>query len=848
MHFRFTVLETNLNRTEFRWKWLRFLQQTFVLATILSAGVLLFGTAIIAGWVTSKSAATTFYALLAVIGFIVWAILVIALVARTIDRNWLAAALERADSRLLDRLNTLLFLERNRGKPGADSFSLRIARQTQALLAEKPAPSPFRATGSWAWLLILAATLTVTVLVYQRFSPWERLLIAAATKSVNEGRSEKSLELALPPANTLEENQSWGEVRITEPGADLKVTKVDVVPLQIEAAANQSLKQVGWVSTINGTEESPHELPPPTEPKYAVYQPVVYLDELRLSDWDVMTYYARASTENDNAFASEVFFLEVRPFREDILKMPGGASSKACINELSGLINRQQHIIRQTHHHVQKPQSAENLQAQDRKKLAEAETDLGEATQHLYARTASSMENLPIGDLLDNLAKAEKSLTGASKQLAENSMPSAQNLERSALADLVAARKNLQKVISDNPKAFEEPEEQTPAPDLSSKLNAMAEFRNESKAAREFVQNAVEQQKKIEQQARAAARSDYQKLADQQKRLEENLSSFEQQHPQPFKGIETASKETHQAMAQASESLQNRKTDARNDAQKARQQLEKLNEAVKDSSAGQQLSDAYRLKKMLDQQIEVYGQCASPDGKVSDSDLQKTVNASRETINQLKKIAEQEPTRDAFGQPLRDSLNGTNKVDLDARLNQVQQAQDPASKRDRAAGVKEALGKVSKAFNDSQPQATQMAQKTDSLKTPEQESFGRGLSQLESLIKQQQRGRNLSAEEQAKQSAEALFNLQTGLRSEYGNNENVDQILLKMEQLLKTEQPLEVGNLKKLMDELQHFSVETSDQLARKQDKPEVTNIDAARLPPAYRGRIQKYFQKLSEK
>jgi hypothetical protein len=50
------------------------------------------------------------------------------------------------------------------------------------------------------------------------------------------------------------------------------------------------------------------------------------------------------------------------------------------------------------------------------------------------------------------------------------------------------------------------------------------------------------------------------------------------------------------------------------------------------------------------------------------------------------------------------------------------------------------------------------------------------------------------------------------------------------------------------LDQLQHFSVETADHLAKREDKPEVTNIDPSRLPPAYRGRIQKYFQKLSEK
>ena len=106
----------------------------------------------------------------------------------------------------------------------------------------------------------------------------------------------------------------------------------------------------------------------------------------------------------------------------------------------------------------------------------------------------------------------------------------------------------------------------------------------------------------------------------------------------------------------------------------------------------------------------------------------------------------------------------------------------------------------------------------------------------------------ISPKDRARQGREALYNLQSGLRAQSGDNDRGNQILLHLEKLLKPETPLEVADLKKLMDELQHFSVETSDHLAKKEDKPEVTNIDPSRLPPAYRGRIQKYFQKLSER
>jgi hypothetical protein len=178
----------------------------------------------------------------------------------------------------------------------------------------------------------------------------------------------------------------------------------------------------------------------------------------------------------------------------------------------------------------------------------------------------------------------------------------------------------------------------------------------------------------------------------------------------------------------------------------------------------------------------------------------------------------------------------------------LQQAQTDAEKQQRAGEAKDGLSKVSQAFTESQPKATQMAQQTDSLKPSGQDSFNQGMSKLESLLKQLQREHPISRDEQAKQGKEALFNLQSGLRSKHGDNERGNQILLSLDQMLKAETPLEVENLKKLMDELQHFSVETSDRLAKNNDRPDITNIDPSRLPPAYRGRIQKYFQKLSEK
>ena len=860
MSNRFAVVETSLNRAEFRWKWLRFLQHSFLLGCILCALVLLFGGAIIFGWVTSKSLATTFFALLGIVAFIAWAVIIIIVLVSSPERSWLAAALERVNPRLLDRLNTLLFLERHSRNARGSSFALRIARQAHGVLAAKAAPVPFPSTRALECMLGFIVALIATVLVYQLYSPWSRLLAAEKAKATPPALAEKPLELTLPTTNNAEQSQAWGEVRITDPGGDLRVTKVDVVPLQIEAAANQALKKVDWFSTINGAAETPHELPPPTEPRYAVYQPTVYMDELRLADWDVMTYYAKANTEKDNSFASDVYFLEVRPFREDLLKIPGGEGGgpHQCLNELSMLISRQQHVIRQTHQHLQKPQEQENLQAQDRKKLSEAEADVGDSAQHLYAKMAAEMENKPIGEALDNLAKAEKSLDRASKLLGDNVMNEAQNRERRALAELVAARKMFQKSLSDNPDAFtgdSNKEETPPTAEASKKLNAkklneMAEFRNEAKAAQQFVDKTVEQQRSLEQQTRTTPRTGYGRLGDQEKQLEKSLADFEQLHPRAFKGSLTEAQQSQDAMTKATDSLQKQNTEARAATQRATQQLEKLSETMKSETAGQQLADAYKLKQMLDKQIQTLGKCANPSaaGQDSGAEADRTASEAKETLNQLKKVAEQEPTRDAFGPPLREALSGSNKMELDAKLARVQLAQDDPARQQRAGEARDALSKVSKAFEESEPKTMQMAQKSDSLKPGEQESFNQGMSELESLLKQLEEKRKMSPDSQAKQGREALGNLQNGMSGLYGKNERAAQLLAQLDRMLKGERPLEAEDLKELINQLQHFSVETADQMSKREDKPEVTNIDPTRLPPAYRGRIQKYFQRLSEK
>ncbi|MEO7297754.1 MAG: hypothetical protein ABI042_04175, partial [Verrucomicrobiota bacterium] len=133
------------------------------------------------------------------------------------------------------------------------------------------------------------------------------------------------------------------------------------------------------------------------------------------------------------------------------------------------------------------------------------------------------------------------------------------------------------------------------------------------------------------------------------------------------------------------------------------------------------------------------------------------------------------------------------------------------------------------------------------LKDGDQNTFEKGMSQLQGLLNRLQNNKPLSPEDLKKLQQETSLNLQDGLNSLYGSNENSKKMLLMIEQELKEKgHPLDIEGVKKLMAELEHFSAEVKDP-SKKSDDPVVTNIDPTRLPPAYRGRVEKYFRKLSE-
>lgn len=773
-------------------------------------------------------------------------VLVAAAVARA-PRPFLADHVERAHPSLLDRLNTLAWLD---AAGILSPFRGRIEAQAGQALSGEALATRFPQRPVWQrWALsLIVVTATVAFLAYVR--PWSQLDWGRSAT----GRPAAEPNLKLPaPEDAAEVEKAWGEVRITEPGRDLKVSKVDVVPLQIEAASSEGLREVRLLTAVGGSPARPQALPGPREPHYAVYKPLLYVDEHRLSDWDLLTYYAAAGTEGGATYASEVYFLEVRPFREDILKLPGGEGGAAYgwLSEMTGLIDRQKHVIRETHRHLSRTYARPDLEKQDRDKLAEAEGDLAEAARHLYARIAARMENQDVAIVLDQLAQAEGRLEAAARALQARD-PQAPGLERDALAALVATRKQLQKAVTDNPGAFGDGQgdEEDPGPlaDLPGKLKQISEFRDEEKAARELLERAVTEQRRIQEQAGKAQPQERRALADDQERLRREVSDLGASHPNLFQKAERERAAADEAMRRSAEALSDAKADAGAAGRGAVAATEALRDAVRRRAAGQELSQAYELKQMLEAQARALAQVEKEPEAARGEDLAKAAAEGQQATRELKRLVDETPAGDAFGEPLHRALGPARQAARERKLDALSKAEG-AEERQKAAGeARGELEQLGRAFDESQPALVRGLRKDDALQEGHEEAFDQALRQLEGLVAEAEAGRQRDGEDARRRRQEVILRLREGALGLYGKDERTARLLVRVEEeLSKADLKVDPQKLRKLLDEIEQFRLEMSDRRLARAKEQGLRHIDPSKLPPAYRERIQRYFEKLAE-
>jgi hypothetical protein len=859
------LIQQKIDAVDRRWRWVKFGEYFF---TAGSGFVAVWLVAELCAWRGILSEPWLFIVFVGLYGIaVLLAVMGIGVYVSASEprRAWLAARLERGCPGLLDRLNTLVYLERLR-RPFPYALRRQIEAQAATVIEQQPVTAKF-STVRLAWLFGLFTFLLAGALLFNaHFHPFAALLHPPVAASPSAAKNDAPFELVPGDVNeTTKPAKPWGEVRIVNPGRDVKLTKIDVLPLQIEMAASGQLQNPAWITSINGGPEQRHELAPPSEPQYAVYQPMIYLDQLQVSDWDVVSYYAKVETNAPAEYASQIYFIEVRPFQEDILKHTGGGKGGGghgadLLEKLNELVRRQTTVVQDTHKYQQTEYPTEEMRKQDKGKLADAEGGLSDASNHLYGEIVAENENAPIGEILDHLAGAQQQMDKAVDNLGEEIIPLAKQNEQSALAELVATRKAFYKCLCQNPGAFGDgsnPDEKNnpvvSAKDSLASLSQVTEMHDRDVAALKQLHELAQRQQELANSGVAGNSAGAAAASASETDLKNATDKLVDENPDLFRGVDAAKASMESDMQQAIDNLgANQNNVGHHYMTHAASDMADLEKAVQHNHQLQQMAEAYKLKKIIDQNVQQLGQEKAKGGALSPEEKQALIDSATRSTGTLKDIADQ-PGHSGFGPSLGQALSADNQAALQRALQDLGAAK-PGSDSQAAAGAAQGnLAKVSQAFEQSEPrlgdtnsgQGQPGGQSSDSAKSGELDN---AMQELQGLILAQQEKPAPPGADQNKAQNQVLGELEDALSKE--NSPKAEALLAQVQDMKKKKTPLPFppDALKKLLDQIQLMNAEASDPNKDKANKAEITVIDASKFPESYRDRIRAYYEQLSNR
>jgi hypothetical protein len=244
-------------------------------------------------------------------------------------------------------------------------------------------------------------------------------------------------------------------VAFQKPGRDLRATSLDEIFVEAGAEDDFGVKQLDLVYAVNGGPEKQVKLigPGPSPRAEVSAGHTFFLEELGLQPGDVVAYYARA-TDNDEvsgakAVTSDIFFLQIQPFRKDYRAAESQAGGQQAGqrgsgggNDPSALSEQQRRIVSGTFNVLRdRAKAGEEKFKQDVVFLALTEGQLRERAEGLSAQIKARVVQaeptmLKVAGALEEAARA---MQGAELRLQARDPKGALPGEQQALASLQRA-------------------------------------------------------------------------------------------------------------------------------------------------------------------------------------------------------------------------------------------------------------------------------------------------------------------------------------------------------------------------------------------------------------------------
>src|SRR5262245_45586640 len=232
------------------------------------------------------------------------------------------------------------------------------------------------------------------------------------------------------------------EVKFIQPPEELVVTPTTEIPMIVEARDDLGLHKVGIMYQV-GSEETQTLWEQDAEGADEPFSlsKVLELEELQVTYKDAITYFAFAE---DNYFGkprrtmTPLRYVDIRPFKMGFQVVEGGGSCNGCSVTLEELIFRQRQNL-----------SLSFAAREDEPVAKETFARLGTAESDLLEKMREFEEGMRerVGSI-SSLSLAVKNMVKAVDAFEDEQLTAAISAEQEALAELIAARENLRKLLS----------------------------------------------------------------------------------------------------------------------------------------------------------------------------------------------------------------------------------------------------------------------------------------------------------------------------------------------------------------------------------------------------------------
>jgi hypothetical protein len=291
------------------------------------------------------------------------------------------------------------------------------------------------------WLPVMVILTTLLLLAHAAtLICWARpVRVEAKAKANLPSVAEKAAVPATPTASI-----EW-----RSPESETAATAIEEVPLEAEADSSTGLRKAVLEVEVNGA----HCLSQPitddlTKAGAHTLKPSIYLDQLGVKTYDIVSYHLSAQRIGDATLAatvSPVQFVQVKPPREDTFICAGGDQPSKCFNYVTALKTAQLRLIKDNFTLAHADVSRDDAD------WLEQNSRVGNDQRQLADRTGDVIELMRTNhypeEILGLVRNSQPLMSDAGAKIAKKENESAFQPQGQALGDLTEVEKYLQNSI-----------------------------------------------------------------------------------------------------------------------------------------------------------------------------------------------------------------------------------------------------------------------------------------------------------------------------------------------------------------------------------------------------------------